>query len=157
MHIFFDVDGVLNTKEDWKRIGTLNYKCVLSFCNALNNVNNVHLVLTSSWRTGYESNKQKCSKQVQNLIEALEANGLKIEGATGYAPDHDRLKEIDHYRRKHNIYDDDYFVIDDDETEYLSFSKMNKDTMKRFLFVNAAVGFTNQDGNKLKRSINRYR
>ena len=33
--VFLDVDGVLNTEEDWKRPFTLNFRCVHAFQAAL--------------------------------------------------------------------------------------------------------------------------
>ena len=53
MYIFLDVDGVLNTKQDWKRkVYSLNPHSVEAFNRLIEEINEPKIVLSSTWRNG---------------------------------------------------------------------------------------------------------
>ena len=56
IYIFLDVDGVLNTKADWKNMFSLRNECISSFNNYLTELsaeNDIKIILSSSWKKGF--------------------------------------------------------------------------------------------------------
>lgn len=118
MLIFLDVDGVLNKKSDWKIPYTLNPVCMEQFCRFAGKLKSPQIVLSSSWRSGWDKDYNQCTPQIQMLIMELRKNNIPIIGVTKKSPDKDRGKEILYYLKWNNPDNEDYVVIDDDKNEY---------------------------------------
>ena len=119
MTIFFDVDGVLNTKADWQYKYVINPDCVRAFAElvkALSKSMPVQLIICSTWRAGIGSDGND-SRQMQNLSKALSAYGLKISGSTPLS-NKDRQAEIEYFIRRNNI--QNYLILDDDPSLFTS-------------------------------------
>ena len=135
MTIFLDVDGVLNTSEDWIRhVYSLNSKCVEAFCFFLNHIDRPKIVLSSTWRNGI-ARDGSTSVHVEDLINALAPTGITTLDRTAVSPDGSRSKEIDYYLRRHDA--DDYLILDDDPTLFELGSKT-----KNLYITDARTGFT---------------
>lgn len=52
MYVFFDIDGVLNKRSQWKQFYSLDAGCVDCFCGFLHRTGGVPIIM-SSWRTGF--------------------------------------------------------------------------------------------------------
>lgn len=105
IHVFFDVDGVLNKESDWKVKFSLDKSCIKAFADICNYLKKsyveVKLVIISTWRTG----------ENKNLENALAEYGLKISDSTPVS-NKGRQAEVEYYIRRNNI--EDYLIIDDD-------------------------------------------
>lgn len=142
MYIFLDVDGVLNTKADWKRrIYTLNDRCIEAFCYFIHQLDNPKIVLSSTWRTGI-ARDGTTAIHIQELLAALATTGITQIDRTAVAPDGSRSKEIDYYLRRHEV--DNYIILDDDVTLF----DKGKKTSGLYL-TNPETGFTLSDAKKI--------
>lgn len=139
MYIFLDIDGVLNTYNDFsKKPYTLNKECVDNFLQFIHKVNEPKIILTSSWRKGFEKDYNECSPQIQKLID----KGINIFDKTAISPNKDRAAEINYYLRRHEK--DDYIVIDDDINEY-------KSQINNLYLTDYKKGFSKKDIKKVKK------
>lgn len=112
MFYFLDIDGVLNKKSDWITPFSINSLCLKNFSKLIESDNNPHIILSSTWRSGY-TNKGIMSARGNNLSVKLEEYGLYIEDSTPITSK-TRQEEIEYYIRRHNIVE--YIVLDDDES-----------------------------------------
>lgn len=115
--LYFDIDGVLNTENEWKRgNGLLNEKNVENFCKLVKELR-LTPIITSSWRAGFiKEDDPGNSPQIRNLEEKLKKHGIYIAGKTPETKDHTRNEEIKyHLKRNPNS---GYIILDDDESEY---------------------------------------
>ena len=138
--VFLDVDGVLNTEEDWKRPFTLNFRCVHAFQAALaeagERFDKVTVVLTSTWRKGWNPIFQP--SYLRTLCDALPVEGITPE-APGVMPRGKRGKEVRYYFRRHPM--DACVVVDDDRSLFTTIDRMRLS----IFFTDAATGFTEED------------
>ena len=114
--IFLDIDGVLNTSSQWKRMYQLDDECIARFsayARTLAAPSRIRIVLTSSWKNGFDP-AGRHSPQVQELLGKLAANGLSVIGKTESMESEDRAEEINEYIRKHALENNECIVIDDD-------------------------------------------
>lgn len=148
MYIFLDVDGVLNTQEDWsKKIYSINQGCVEVFAALLKEVDSPKVVLSSTWRCGI-ARDGSTAVHVQDLLTALSSAGITQMDRTAVAPDGVRSKEIDYYLRRHP--EDTYLILDDDSTLF----EMGAKTKGLYL-TNPKTGLTLEDVKKLKRMLSK--
>lgn len=139
--IFLDIDGVLNTKDSWKTPFQLNDKCIKAFSTALLKFDDApNIVLTSSWKNGYSSLQENETVQLQELRKKFEQFGIKIIGRTKSLQN--RIHEIEEYIESHEV--DYYAIVDDDPAEY------NKEYLKKVTLIDAASGFTEAMGKRIK-------
>lgn len=136
MYIFLDIDGVLNTQNDWKHPYTINKTCFKNFIKTVKKCSNPKIILISSWRKGWFSNYEKCSPQVKDLIKQLNVYGLSINGKTIISEQKDRAYEINYFLQNHEK--DKYIIFDDDLTEY-------KTSIKNLIKINSLQGFTGKE------------
>ncbi len=121
-YIFLDVDGVLNTSDQWIRMYQLNGVCVerfASFLKSLGDKRNTKIILTSTWKNGFDPAGNH-SPHVQKLIDTLGSSGFRILGKTLNRDDGDRALEISDYISSHNLKNEKCIVIDDDPNIFLS-------------------------------------
>lgn len=144
LYIFLDIDGVLNTSSEWKRMYSLNSNCIRNFAEFINKTKTeVRIVLTSSWRTGFSYN-QKSLPHIIALEQELAKYALKLYGKTPVSKDNSREKEIADYI---DIYDvKDYIIVDDDISLF-------PNTKQRLYITDARTGFTTKDIKILLRKI----
>lgn len=145
MYIFLDIDGVLNKESQWNVPYSLNDGCIKSFCRYIKKVKNPKIVLTSTWKTGFEKNG-KCLPQVERLLDKLAVYGVDIYDKTLTAPDNDRSKEIAYYLKRHPI--EEYVILDDDKTLYSD--------KKHLVIINYKVGFVDADIRKIKKATGNF-
>ena len=142
--IFLDVDGVLNTEEDWHRPLTLNRSCVNAFQSALElaatRFEDVSVILSSSWRLGWNSEQQP--RHLRELCRAIPIAGITPQ-AQSALPKGQRGREIRYYLKRHEM--DAYVVIDDDIE---LFSQEDREEMP-ILLTDARTGFTLSDGKRM--------
>lgn len=137
-YIFLDVDGVLNTKNQWKRMFTLDGNCIKRFSDYAKAVSQgtPKVILTSTWKNGY-SNDGKHSEPVMRLINSLRKHGVRVAGRTGSDPSGDRAREINDYIEKNQLHDCRMLVVDDDASIFRSELKENV----RFVGCDSRMGF----------------
>ena len=138
MHIFLDVDGVLNTKADWTRPYSLNKKCVQEFVEFINSLYDVKIVLTSSWRSGFSKDGNHLA-QISMLVDALEEYGITICDKTPVT-NKGRQAEIEYYISRNDV--TDYLVIDDDITLF-----SNPERLKMYI-TDENTGFRKKEAEK---------
>lgn len=144
MTIFLDVDGVLNTSDDWSRkVYSLNPKCVEAFCFLLDHVDKPKIVLSSTWRNGI-ARDGSTAVHIEELIKALSPSGITDLDRTAVSPDGSRSKEIDYYLHRHDA--DDYLILDDDPTLFELGGKT-----KNLYITDAGTGFTMKDAKTILR------
>lgn len=126
--IFLDVDGVLNDEQTfidvykhWEKTGYRRIEINLDMVNRLKRIvdsTNAKIVLSSSWRFGWELIKDgECIPKTEHdkkLNSILSKYGLEVYSKTGRSDDGKRYKEIEEWLNGHD--DVESFVIIDDET-----------------------------------------
>lgn len=136
--LFLDIDGVLNTSAQWKRMYSLNDECIAHFADYVHSLpsDDAKIILTSSWKNGFDP-AGRHSPQIKELIEKLAVHGLSILGKTENDASEDRAKEINDYIRKHHLEQQTCIVIDDDSSIFRSELSNNC----KMLLTDANVGF----------------
>ncbi len=134
--IFLDVDGVLNQLQPWY----IDNTCIKNLGQLCRKLHTTKIVLTSSWRKGWNRDITKCTPQIMTLTKYLNAEGLSIIGRTRDLGD--RLVEVLDYCESHNI--KRYLILDDDRTE---FSR----NAKNLYITNSETGLTIMDIKNIKR------
>ena len=90
--VFLDIDGVLNTTNSRitkYEIRDENIKALKMLVEKLYKQGYVaKIVLSSTWRFGYDSELEKSSKQIQKLATKLAQVGLAIYDKTPVYKDH---------------------------------------------------------------------
>lgn len=140
MYIFLDIDGVLNKREQWGRMYSLDKECIKNFCLFIKQINdeNVSIILTSSWRSGFVTTKNnRNSPQIKQLEKMLGEYGVSIRSKTPKIKGKKRDKEIEKFLSFVNS-TDKFIVIDDDKNEFSKIGKFN-------YFTEATYGFTKAD------------
>lgn len=139
--IFLDVDGVLNTSNSFNTKYQICEKNAVAFGELVRRFEThgqeCRVILTSTWRLGYEKEFEKCSEQVQRLILKLGEVGVVIEGRTPIYRNQTRDVEIMRYIREYELQHDDftYIILDDDVSEFceevlcgMNYYKVNQNT-----------------------------
>ena len=72
--LFLDIDGVLNQLQPWK----IDSNCVYQLKQICDNLGDVNIILTSSWRKGFSRYKERCTPQVQHLLDELAKVNLEV-------------------------------------------------------------------------------
>ena len=121
IYIFFDIDGVLNSKDDWKKSKfSINDNCIIHFSKFINNLkkkNNIpHLIICSSWRQSINVFGDIDTSSNSIINETFLHYNLHIEDTTPVAINKSRQDEIEYYINRHNI--NSYIIIDDDTRLY---------------------------------------
>lgn len=147
MLIFLDVDGVLNTSNSFNTKYELCGQNIAALGELVAHLeargHKCKVILTSTWRLGYEKELEKCSEQVQRLILKLKEVGVGIEGRTPIYKNRTRDVEIMRYIREYELNDEDftYIILDDDVSEYDAEALQGMNFYK----VNQCTGLTMKD------------
>lgn len=145
-YIFFDIDGVLNSVEGWSMENfPINPKCLKNFADTVNFFQTkyeVHLIMSSSWRDGFnfEGNGVH-SPEVQDILDKLKKFNIEVEDKTPFLMQKNRADEINFYIVEHNL--QDYKLLAIDDTEHLFSSPLEKNL--RLYITDAEVGFCRKD------------
>ena len=125
--IFLDIDGVLNNKdtfieqeEHFLKTGESLVEIEPIMISRLAKIvkeTDSQIVLSSSWRYGWDPEYEKCSSHCKKLINSLDEYGLRIFDKTPVIKNGLRQDEIRCWLARHA--DVDNFVILDDETSFL--------------------------------------
>ena len=153
--IFLDVDGVLNTTNS----RFTKYEVKDSNVEALDMLVDmlitkgyiVKVVLSSTWRLGYDKDYKQCSPQVQNLRTKLASVGITIYDKTPIYKDKTRDVEITRYIKGYELkYDNFTYVILDDDT-----SVFDKGALEDMIFykVDEHTGLLQKDVNKIVKKL----
>ena len=140
VYIFLDIDGVLNTKSDWKNMFSLRNECVTSFNNYLANLsvkNEIKIVLSSSWKKGFSYNGSHAA-HIKSLMQSVHGNIIAKTEAFDML---NRSKEVNDFIIKHNLADEKIIIIDDDKTLFPD--KIVGNNVK-FIYTDAQKGFTDK-------------
>ncbi len=141
MHIFLDIDGVLNMESEWRVPYHLNNSCI-SVLNLLieSAKEDVHIVLSSTWRAGFDKVNGH-NPQITNLMNRLSPL-VKSYDKTPQT-DKGRQAEIEYYIRRNAV--EKYIVLDDDISLF-------QNPRKIYLYItNSKTGLTERDLKKLKK------
>lgn len=139
--IFLDVDGVLNTSDQWKRMYQLDPQCISRFADFVKSLKgNVRIILTSSWKNGFDPAGNH-TPQIQSLIDSLSSYGIRILGKTLNREDGNRAQEIADYITDHKLEKDYCIVIDDDPNIFISDLPTNCKTV----WVDSKKGFSSSE------------
>ena len=144
VYIFLDIDGVLNTEAEWKRMYSLNAKCIKAFAKAVEACVEARIVLSSTWRNGFAYNRE-CLPHIKALQEELKKYGLSIYGKTPMLPNGNREDEIKEFIRIYEV--NKYVIVDDDSSLYTP-------ECEKLLIIDAKKGFTDKCGREIKRLLN---
>ena len=153
--IFLDVDGVLNTTNSRFTKYEVKESIVESLGMLVDMLNKkgyiVKVVLSSTWRLGYDKDYEQCSPQVQNLITKLASVDITIYDKTPIYTDKTRDVEIARYIKEYELKHNDFaYVILDDDT-----SIFNKDALRDMSFykVNEKTGLVASDVNGIVKML----
>lgn len=145
--LFLDIDGVLNTDNTF----STKYKLLDKNLDALAMLSEklsgagyrMRVILSSTWRYGYESDYSRCSPQVQRLLTELERRGVQVTGKTPVYKEASRDMEIMRYIKEYMLKNAGFkcLTLDDDGTIF------NKENMGRINLyrVNQHTGLTQGD------------
>ena len=153
--IFLDVDGVLNTTNS--RISKYevcdeNVNALVMLRDTLNKKGYiVKLVLSSTWRLGYDKDYEQCSPQVQNLITKLGRVSVTIHDKIPIYKNKTRDVEIARYIKEYELKHDDFtYVILDDDTSVFNEGALEE---MNFYKVNEHTGLLQKDVNKIVKML----
>lgn len=153
--IFLDIDGVLNTSNSFNTRYELcddNIKALKTLIEKMQkHADDIKIVLTSTWRLGYDSNIEKCSPQIQKLLSKLRQVEITIWDKTPIYKERTRDVEIRQYLKRYELENTDftYVILDDDVSV---FDEKELKTMN-FYKVNQHTGLTVRDIDKVMRHI----
>lgn len=153
--IFLDVDGVLNTTNSRASLYEVkedNVKALKILVEKLEKKGYIaKLILSSTWRIGYEKDLDRCLPQIKRLVMELEEKGLSIYDKTPVFNEQTRDVEIQRYIRGYRLKKEDflYLILDDDVSVF------DKETLKKLCFyrVNEKTGLTMTDVAKIMKLV----
>ncbi len=141
MYYFLDIDGVLNNRYMWKNGYSIDPKAVENLALLLSYDDNPKIVLSSTWRTGFDISGNVVSNDI--LSDELKKYGLKINDVTPTGKDKTRQDEIMYYIRRHGV--GEYLVLDDDPSLFPEPEKI------RLYLVDPETGLTENDVKRIHR------
>ena len=151
MLIFLDIDGVLNTSNSFNtkyEIMDDNIAALRELIDRLLKLGYTSkVILTSTWRLGYDSDFDKCSPQIQRLITKLGNVQIRISGVSPVYKGKTRDVEISRYIRGYELErtDFNYIILDDDISIFDSMALKGMNFFK----VNQHTGLTAKDVEKI--------
>lgn len=144
LYIFLDIDGVLNCTNDWSEENfPLHLGCVKNLADTVNFFRQkyeVHIILSSSWRTGFDLEKGH-AVEVAELLKTLEKFGMTVEDKTPFFLEKTRADEVNFYITENHL--ENFRCIAIDDTRHLFGDKLLKNV--ELHIVNSRVGFSRKD------------
>lgn len=121
--IFLDIDGVMNSRqfylsfEEGEMIPPVDPICVKNL-RMLVERTGAGIVLSSSWRGGWEPRREDTMEYTLLLVDALALEGLEISDKTIFLDDEKREAEVRHYLRHAPEKVEGYVILDDWDFEW---------------------------------------
>ena len=144
-YIFFDIDGVLNSMDGWNEENfPIEMKCLKNFADTINFFKSkyeVHLIMSSSWRDGFNYEVGQHTPEVQDILNKLKKFDIEVEDKTPFLMQKNRADEINSYITEHNL--QKYKLLAIDDTKHLFGSPLEKNL--RLYITDAKVGFSRKD------------
>ena len=141
-YIFFDIDGVLNSAEGWDEENfPLNLNCLKNFADFVNFFKKkyeVHLIMSSSWRDGFDLENGH-SEEITDILKKFADFDMKVEDKTPFFMEKNRADEINFYIAEKNLQEKKCLAIDD--TKHLFASKK----FFKLYITDAKIGFSRKD------------
>lgn len=115
--IFLDIDGVLNSREYDKKRDLTKFTNIdetrLPYVKQIVDETGAAIVLSSTWRTHWNSDRAKCDESGLYIIELFAKYGLEIYDKTPEGNYVDRHDEIKHYMLYSGEPISSFVIIDD--------------------------------------------
>ena len=143
LYIFFDIDGVLNCADWNEKTFPINPLCLKYFADTVNFFKlkyEVHLIMSSSWRDGFNLEIGH-SPDVQDILDKMKVFSLEVEDKTPFFMKKNRADEINFYIVEHNLQNFKCLAIDD--CKHL-FGSPLESNLKLYI-TDAAQGFCKKD------------
>ena len=147
-YIFFDIDGVLNTEDDWRKSKfSINRMCLNNFIDFINYLTDAYgqrprLIICSTWRRNMNHTGEKNSSAKSLVEEIFSQHGLTIDGSTPVSSK-TRQAEIEYFIRRNDV--KSYIVIGDDPSLFPNPKDIN-------LYIpDYHTGLTKKDIKKIKK------
>lgn len=116
--IFLDVDGVLNSEEFYMahkediELQQIDEVCVKRLKQIVD-ATNAKIVLSSSWRGGWDKDPKKIDQFCMQLVKMLAKYDLVIVDRTCYLETWDRSKEVQIWIKEQKERIDSFLILDD--------------------------------------------
>lgn len=123
LHIFLDIDGVLNRRSDWDKKFYMNPECLQAFDELINKLHkkyDLRIILSSTWRFAMSNDESNSVLLPLNTI--LHKYNLGIYDST-VKSNKTRQEEIEYYIRRNGVHK--YVILDDDESLFPDRSRIN--------------------------------
>lgn len=119
--IFLDIDGVLNSaafykgKTDRQLLEEPFDPACAELLQRIIECTGAVIVLTSSWRGGWNKDPALCSLEGRLLNQLMASFGLSIHDKTACLPEGGRSEEIRHFMKTGGLDISEYVIIDDND------------------------------------------
>lgn len=141
IYVFLNIDGVLNTQDEGKRIfKDVSMVCVRRMAEVLNKFKNIHLVLVCEWDEWLYENGGSNSRLLF-LKRYLKKYGLDINDKMPKTKRTSRGARIKKYIENYGV--ENYIIIDNEPGQYAS-------DCKELFLVNPKTGFTKENQEPLR-------
>lgn len=154
--VFLDVDGVICTPLSFKLNALLHTPSenmrfdpvAMFYLRLLVKCSGARIILTSSWRDGFECTDEYSTKATRNLLSRLAANGTPIAGLTPILPysNGGRGAEIELWLDQNFSEGQPQYVILDDTPYFEEYPQLRA----HWVSINSAYGFRRQELIKAK-------
>jgi hypothetical protein len=143
--LFLDFDGVLTSQEQESRYtrtllvadpGSLDPNCVKILQNLLNEVKDLNIVISSTWKNAYSLNSLKKILKVKGLVTTN-----RIIDVTPYLPNSPRSEEINAWLNA-NPGETQFAIVDDEPGSLVTL-------ITKTVITNPAVGLKQQDAKEI--------
>ena len=142
-YIFFDIDGVLNCINAWdEKNFPLNMDCLKNFADFVNFFQKkyeVHLIMSSSWRDGFDLENGH-SEEIKDILKKFRDFDMEVEDKTPFFIEKNRADEINSYIAEHNLQGCKCLAIDDTKSLFSTPEKLFK-----LYITDANFGFSRKD------------
>ena len=140
-YIFFDIDGVLNSANWDEESFPIDLNCLKNFADTVNFFRkkyDVHLIMSSSWRDGFDL-KNGHSEDVAAILKKMQKFNLEVEDKTPFFIEKNRADEINFYIVEKNLQEKKCLAIDD--TKHL----FSSEKFFKLYITDAKIGFSRKD------------
>ena len=145
LHIFLDIDGVLNRRSDWDKKFYMNPECLQAFDELINKLHkkyDLRIILSSTWRFAMSNDENDSVLLPLNTV--LHKYNLGIYGST-VKSNKTRQEEIEYYIRRNGVHK--YVILDDDASLFPDRSRIN------IYFTDYKKGLSNKEVRAVIKSI----
>lgn len=141
-YIFLDIDGVLNTKASWRIPYSMNPQLIKRLGEIIKETG-AKIILTSSWKTGFEKDMENCTPQIKALRLKMQDFGYDIYDKCPELKNRTRDKEIERYLYFNPA--EKYIILDDDASLF--------DSKEQLYLIHCETGITDSDVRNIKKRL----